>query len=283
MRSSHTKSDYFRMNNNIFDVEKTESGKAVMKLKAIELRVLAELYALAPFRSLKVKVRQVVLAQRCSCSVSTIKRAVSGLLAKGYIRSAARDEKYAADLKILGTYTYTLPPIEHKGFFYVNRKTLEMLDKIQTRVYLFICKCARSTMDCWNSFNDIAKQLGLQRCSIIKTIGELIKKKVIDRIYNRKRDGSFADNTYQLEDVTLNEDFDTFMADFFSPVPGNIPQKEDGCPVAKAAVKRTFPNSTFEKAHKNVSVNSILHSYPFCVKIFCNISCGFFYLCFRYP
>ena len=134
MICKYAQSDYFRMNNNIFDMETNESDRITAKLNAIQMRVLAELYSLAAFDSYRVKVRQSVLAERCNCSVSTIKRAVNVLLEKHYIKSAAREVIYADDMKLLGTYTYVLPAIVKKGYFYVNRRALAMLDKIQTRV-----------------------------------------------------------------------------------------------------------------------------------------------------
>lgn len=131
--------------------------------------------------------RQSVLAQKCNCSVSTIKRAVAELIRKGYIEAKARCEYVKDNQKFLGTYTYFLPKIAKKGYFYVNRKALALLSKTQTRVYLFICKCIDSTKkfkSCWNSFNDIARQLKLQRNSVVKTIKELVELKVISKQHN---------------------------------------------------------------------------------------------------
>lgn len=191
-------SDYFRMNNNIFDLETDENGKTKAKLSAIQMQVLAALYSLVPFKqelsiaksvfdSYKVKVRQSVLAQKCGCSVSTIKRTVEELIRKGYIEAKIRCEYIKDNKKLLGTYTYFLPKIAQKGYFYVNHKALALLSKTQTRVYLFICKCIDSTRkfkSCWNSFNDIARQLKLQRNSVIKTIKELVELKVISKLHN---------------------------------------------------------------------------------------------------
>ena len=162
-------SDYFRMNNNIFDTEVDENGNVNARLSAIQMQVLAALYSIAPFKAsqgtidsvfdtYRVKVRQSVLAQKCNCSVSTIKRSVAELIRKGYIEAKARCEYIKDNQKFLGTYTYFLPKIAKKGYFYVNRKALALLSKTQTRVYLFICKCIDSTKkfkSCWNSFNDI--------------------------------------------------------------------------------------------------------------------------------
>lgn len=208
--------DYFRMNNNIFDLATDENEKAKAKLTAVQMRVLAVLYSVASYKTYRVKVRQSVLAQKCGCSVSTIKRAVSGLIEKGYICNKIRTER---NDRLLGTYIYTLPRIAQKGYFYVSRKALAILNKTQTRVYLFICKCVRSNSifrDCWNSFNDIAKQLRLHRNSVIKTIKELVDLKVIYKYHNTNEDAShYYDNTYVVVDPEVRRQNEQFIEEFF--------------------------------------------------------------------
>lgn len=273
MICKRTQSDYFRMNNNIFDYDTDETGTVQPKLSAVELRVLAELYSLAPFKTYRVKVRQSTLAEKCKCSVSTIKRAVALLLEKHYIKSMARDEIYAGDLKLLGTYTYVLPPIVKKGYFYVNRKALELLNKIQARVYLFLCKCSRKTMDCWNSFSDIAKKLGLHRNAVVKTIKDLIEKNVIQRTHNKKKDGSFSDNSYTIEDVETNRINSDFAADFFSD--NDTSEKEIDC-----RVESTAANNRTEIRFNAHSKPNLIHSLQCAARIvntFPHISSGFFY------
>lgn len=205
--------DYFRMNNNIFDLD--ENGKP--KLSAVQMRVLAALYSIVSFKTYRVKVRQSVLAQKCSCSVSTIKRAVSGLIEKGYICNKIRTER---NDRLLGTYIYTLPRIAKKGYFYVNRKALAMLNKIQTRVYLFICKCVRSNSifrDCWNSFNDIAKQLKLHRNSVVQTIKELVELKVIYKHHNtNEKETLHYDNTYAVVNIEAHRECEKFIEEYFA-------------------------------------------------------------------
>lgn len=283
MTRRRTQSDYFRMNNNIFDTETDGSGHTTAKLSAIQMRVLAALYSLAPFDSYRVKVRQSVLAEKCGCSVSTIKRAVAVLIEKHYIKSAARDVIYAEDVKLLGTYTYTLPSIAKKGFFYVSRKALAILDKLQTRVYLFLCKCSRKTMDCWNSFSDIANKLSLQRNAVVKTIRELVEKKVINRTRNKKKDGSFNDNSYEIEDVETNRLCEAFIADFFSGSENEcviVPlAKENGC----CATNTTAEKPLCKKKHSKHYIVISLHRVWKNVNSFRKISCGFFYFSDRVP
>ena len=230
-----TSSDYFRMNNNIFDVETDEKDNIKPKLSAVQMRVLAVLYSIAPFKatssanspfnSYKVKVRQSVLAQKCGCSVSTVKRAVSGLIEKGYIDAKARCEYYKDNTKRLGTYTYFLPQIVNKGYFYVNRKALSLLTKTQTRVYLFICKCVRSNSllkTCWNSFNDIARQLKLHRNAVVKTIKELVELKVIGKWHNTDDNGKLHyDNTYRIIDIEAERQSEMSIEEFFKDLEDN--------------------------------------------------------------
>lgn len=280
MICNRTQGDYFRMNNNIFDTETDESGCTTAKLSAIQMRVLAALYSLAPFDSYRVKVRQSVLAEKCDCSVATIKRAIAVLIEKHYIKSAARNVIYADDMKLLGTYTYVLPSIVKRGYFYVSRKALSMLDKLQTRIYLFLCKCSRKTMDCWNSFTDIAKQLGLQRNAVVKTIRELIAKNVIDRTHNKKKDGSYNDNSYTIEDLETSIINDGFISDFFS---NNDPIEKGndccGCDTAVEINTETPNLNTHSKAFHTLSLSASMLS----VNSMKEISLGYYYFSERFP
>lgn len=281
MFCTRTQSDYFRMNNNIFDTETDENGKEKAKLSAIQMRVLSVLYSLAPFKTYRVKVRQSVLAEKCHCSTVTVKRAVETLLSKGYIRYTAREEKYAWDMKQLGTYTYILPPINSKGYFYVNRKSLELLNKVQTRVYLFLCKCSRKTMDCWNSFNDIAKKLKLQRNAVVKAVRELAELNVITRVHNHNKNGAFNDNTYIIEDVEINRNNDEFIEDFFSQSNTDEQPSEETTEKAKGCRFRTTAANQ-KKHNKNITRFS-LQPFRAVVKWFSQICKGFFYVPYSDP
>lgn len=182
------------MNNNIFDTYTDEYGKEKPKLTASQMRILAMLYSLNRSIKYRVKVRQSAIAKKCGISISSVKRNIDELWRKGYILGKIRQLR---DDGTLGTYTYILPEIAKTGYFYVSRKALDQLNKTQTRMYLFLCKCARSkTYDCWNSFNDIAKALKISRNSAVKCIRELVELKVIEKRHNLSRNGAFYDNTY---------------------------------------------------------------------------------------
>lgn len=183
--------EYFKMNSSIFDLADDK------RLTATQFRVLAVLYSLRHNNSSTVTVRQSVLAQKCGYSTTaTIGRAVAQLLKKGLIVSAGRKIRNG---KFLGTYTYQLLPIAKKGYFFVSNKALALLTAAQTRMYLFLCKCARSkTHDLWNSYSDIAKALKLKRNAVVCTIKELVKLKIVGKRHTVKQDGSFTDNTYTI-------------------------------------------------------------------------------------
>lgn len=189
---------YFKLNNNIFATD--ADGKQI--LTPTQRQVLAMMYACDVNGKGWVKVRQSRLAEMCRCSVTTVKRAIDELIAKRYIYNRIRSERHD---KWLGTYIYILPKIVTNGYFYVNRKALELLNAVQTRMYLFFCKCARSfKKDFWHSFKDIANELHLQRNSVIRTIKELVELKVINKEVRMTSAGDYADNYY-----TISEDFES--------------------------------------------------------------------------
>lgn len=277
------RSDCFRLNNDIFITVTDENGKEKALLSAVQMQVLAVMYSLAPFKTNRVKVRQSVLAKKCGCSEITIRRAVAALYDKGYIVSMTRDDRYASDnTRLLGTYTYVLAPIKSKGFFYVSRKALELLDKVQTRVYLFICKCSRKTMDCWQSFSDIAAKLRLARNSVVNTIRELVAKQVIERVHNHSSDGSFNDNTYVLEDIELKNSGEAFIQAFFG-------EGSDGAENEITAEKEKRCREEITTAHKNIKIHTTislsksLHQKLPNVNSLNAVSSGFFYEKMEYP
>ena len=79
--------------------------------------------------------------------------------------------------------------------------------------------------------------------AVVQTIRELIEKNVIERRHNRKKDGSFNDNTYTIEDIETSRTNDDFIADFFSGddqcecviIP--LEKKNDCCVASTAADK----------------------------------------------
>lgn len=192
---------YFKINNNIFATN--EQGEQI--LTPTQRQVLVMMYSVDINGKGWVKIRQSRLAEMCNCSVATIKRAIDQLIEKGYIYNKMRTER---NDRWLGTYIYILPKVAKKGYFYVNRNALKVLNSVQTRMYLYFCMCARNAKkDFWHSFNDIANTLHLKRNAVIKTIKELVNLKVINKDVRKTSMGDYAENYY-----TISENFENAPA-----------------------------------------------------------------------
>lgn len=192
--------DLFRMPNKIFDMN--------MRLSATELTVLAALYSLRGvcYKNKKyVRISQKAIATMTGLTPKTISRIIDKLRRLNLVLDIKR---YFVDSHKLGTYHYTLPVIKY-SYFFVSRKIFKLTNKLtasEMRMYLYCCKCADSrTMQFWNSFNDISNQLGLHRSSVISTLKSLIKKGLIIRYRVTKKDGSYADNYYQINSILIKK------------------------------------------------------------------------------
>ena len=83
----------------------------------------------------------------------------------------------------------------------VDRHVFGMLVPRQMLVYLFLCKSFNTVLhDCWNSYNDIAEQIGMKRESVIQTIRELVELGLIVRIQRRSKENRrvYVDNHYSI-------------------------------------------------------------------------------------
>lgn len=192
MTSRHK--DLFKLPNSIFTVS----------LSATELRVMAVIYSLrskSVYRGRKfIKINQKAIATICGFkSTVTVSKAVDTLCRYGYLRI----ERFYSDYKKLGTYVYTIPVLT-RDYFFVQRSFLNYkLTAAQTRMYLFFCKCSESrSKRFWNSYNDICCLLNLKRSAVIKTISELIEIGLIKRYRVKKRDGSYSDNHYRINNLS---------------------------------------------------------------------------------
>lgn len=192
--------DLFRMPNKIFDMN--------MRLSATELTVLAALYSLRGvcYKNKKyIRISQKAIATMTGLTPKTISRIIDKLNRLNLIFEVRR---YFVDEHKLGTYHYTLPVVKY-NYFFVSRRIFKLSNKLtasEFRMYLFCCKCADSrTMQFWNSFNDICNQLNLHRSSVIATLKSLIKKGLINRYRVKKKDGSYADNYYQINTILINK------------------------------------------------------------------------------
>lgn len=257
---------YIKMNNNIFETYIDNDGKEKLKLTSAQMRILAMLYSLNRSVKYRAKVRQSTLAKKCGVSISSVKRNIDELWKKGHILGKIRELRNDGTL---GTYTYILPGIPKRGYFYVSRQALLMLKKTQTRMYLFLCKCARSkTYDCWNSFNDIANALKISRNSTVKSIRELVELKLVEKMHNFNRNGAFNDNTYiitsNLENC-LETEYGSFIDDNIIDVyfeEEYVPVRKPQIPhPVKIAINYIYQPSEYMIAHRcNIDLKAAIIS-----------------------
>ena len=185
----------FRLSNHIFE----------LGLNAQELSVYAYLCSLpASGFTLQgdsiVTVKQRTIAVNCGIrSPVTVAKTIDRLREKGLVDYLERQYKANGHR---GTYWYavTKHPTDN-GFFMVDRHIFGMLVPRQMLVYLFLCKSFSTVLhDCWNSYNDIAEQIGMKRESVIQTIRELVELGLIVRIQRRSKENRrvYVDNHYSI-------------------------------------------------------------------------------------
>lgn len=182
----------FKLSNRILD----------LKLTASELTVFAYLCSIRASKMLigdMVKVRQSVIAEKCGIKTSaTVSRIIRSLQEKGFIDMIIPTEKAN---RMRSTNSYIIKKLSHSdGFFYVQKNIFcGRLNPRQIRVYLFIARSYSHKLGyCWNSYNDIAKQLGMKRTDVINTIKELTHSKFIRKICRHSHENKrvFVDNIY---------------------------------------------------------------------------------------
>lgn len=178
--------NFFRMNNDIFQYN----------LSPNEYTVLAYLYSCADKRTCTASVKQSTIAQNCGIrQVATVSRIISSLKEKGLIIASKRRLKRNL---FLGTYKYTLKPINTHSFFCVPRFIIGKLAGTLMRMYLFVCKCVDKHRKMWNSYSDISRQLGIKRDSVISAIKELVTKGFVKKKSVLSKDGDYSDNHYEI-------------------------------------------------------------------------------------
>ncbi len=177
---------YIKLNNSILDCGLTVN----------ELKVAVCLYA-AAFNGI-VQIKQVTIAEKCGFKQEkTVANIICRLQRKGIIERVVRPYKRNGNL---GTYIYKLKKVVSRGYFKVKRYILNKLSAVQLRMYLFICRAVTKKNEMWNSYNDIAKALGIGRNKAVATIKELVQMGVVRLFKVLKKDGSYSDNHYSLSD-----------------------------------------------------------------------------------
>ncbi len=147
-----------------------------------------------------ISVKQSTIAQNCGIrSVQTVARILSRLTARGLTERIQRSVKAN---RHKGTYSYAVKELSlDGGWFFVDRHIFGQLVPRQMLIYLFLCKAYSTKIgDSWNSYNDIAAQTGMKRESVIRTINELSKLRLIVRCRRKSRENKrvFVDNHYQI-------------------------------------------------------------------------------------
>ena len=188
-------SSLFRLSNHIFD----------LGLDAQELSVYAYLCSLpASGFTLQgaavISVKQRTIAANCGIkSPVTIAKAIDRLREKGLVDYLERNKKANGHH---GTYCYAVTKQQtDTGFFTVDRHIFGMLIPRQMLVYLFLCKSFSTVLhDCWNSYNDIAAQIGMKRETVVQTVRELVGLGLIVRMQRKSRVNrrAYVDNHYSI-------------------------------------------------------------------------------------
>ena len=185
----------FRLSNHIFN----------LGLDSQELIVYAYLCSL-PASSFTlhgaavISVKQRTIAANCGIrSPVTVSNTVDRLREKGLVDYLERNKKANGHR---GTYCYAVIKQQtDSGFFTVDRHVFGMLVPRQMLVYLFLCKSFSTVLyDCWNSYNDIAEQIGMKREAVVKTVRELVRLGLIVRMQHRSKENRrvFVDNHYSI-------------------------------------------------------------------------------------
>lgn len=185
----------FRLNNSIF----------ALGLDAQELSVYAYLCSLpASGFTLQggsiVTVKQRTIAVNCGIkSPVTVSKTIDRLREKGLVDYLERNKKANG---YHGTYCYAVTKQQtDTGFFTVDRHIFGRLIPRQMLVYLFLCKSFSTVLqDCWNSYNDIAAQIGMKRETVVQTVRELVGLGLIIRMQRRSKENRrvFVDNHYSV-------------------------------------------------------------------------------------
>ena len=147
-----------------------------------------------------ISVKQRTIAANCGIkSPVTVSKTIDRLREKGLVDYLERTKKANGHY---GAYCYAVSkqPTD-TGFFMVDRHIFGMLIPRQMLVYLLLCKSFSTVLhDCWNSYNDIAAQIGMKRESVIQTIRELVELGLIVRIQRRSKENRrvYVDNHYSI-------------------------------------------------------------------------------------
>lgn len=147
-----------------------------------------------------VKVKQKTIAAACGIrSVQTVAKALAELMIGSLIEQSIRTVR--SD-RMLSTNIYIIKKLPvNDSFFFVNTDLAfsGQLCPRQLVVYLFLCKAHSVPLGhSWNSYNDMAKQIGMKRETVIATVQELVSMKLVYKQLRRSKENNrvFVDNHY---------------------------------------------------------------------------------------
>ena len=184
------KLSYIKLPNEILD----------MNMTAKELAVIFYLSSIYASGRDTVCVKQSTIAKKCGIKTTqTVSKVTASLSNKGLIIC----RRCIYDNNSTGMIYYTLKlPTASEGYFFVQRHILnEQLTPAQLRVYLFICRSFSPSLGrCWNSYNDLAKLIGISRSKAIELIAQLVQKNVIrkQRVKTKGNKRVYGDNHYMI-------------------------------------------------------------------------------------
>ncbi|MDO5558375.1 MAG: hypothetical protein Q4F95_02120 [Oscillospiraceae bacterium] len=164
-----------------------------------ELAVFAYMSSLPALDNL-ITIKQSTIAQKCGIkAVQTVSKIISSLEDIGLV---VRYSRHIKDNRHNGTYIYRINKLDtNKSFFFFERHVFGLLNARQLTVYLFMCKSYSTVIKrCWNSYNDISKQIHMKRETVIQTVQELCKLKLIVKIKRKSKKNKRinVDNHYQI-------------------------------------------------------------------------------------
>ena len=172
-----------------------------INLTAGELAVLFYLLSIYTSKGDTVCVKQSTIARKCGFKTThTVSRITVSLSDKGLITQ--RRCVYENNSTGMIFYTLHISPSALGEYFFVDRRIFnEGLTAMQLKVYLYICRALSPALGkCWNSYNDLAKLIGISRSKAIELVAQLVQKNVIrkQRVKTRANKRVYGDNHYIL-------------------------------------------------------------------------------------
>lgn len=142
------------------------------------------------------------LAELCSISISTLRKAVNSLVDANVLDKKFRYRENKSQTSNL----YTLTPFMTSGEYYfkVRADIFELkLSGNEVVVYMYLCSCANKNNECYPSIRQVAEACGIGQTSVKITLKKLIDCNLINKINQFREDGGKRNNLYRIviEDI----------------------------------------------------------------------------------